>query len=125
MRIRLIWLPVAVAVLTAGCGSSSSQPAGDQAACHDYQQWVSVDGATSNFGSFTNLLDAAVKSASAVPGSDANAIRNGGTAPANDPAAQLLADLTYVQTDAEGRLSPPDGWSQEVAQVKLDCENNL
>jgi hypothetical protein len=67
---------------------------------------VSVGGPNTNFGSFTSLLDSAVRSASSVPRSDAKAIANGLPGPpAHDPAAQLLWDLSNIQGDAEGTLT--------------------
>lgn len=66
------------------------------------------------------------EAASSVPGSDARAIVNGGALPPKgDKAMQIFADLTYVQSDAEGDISPPDGFGTEVGQVKLDCEDGL
>ncbi len=117
---------VIVAVVVVVLRSGSSQPSGDATACHEYSQWLSVGGESSSFGNFTNLLDSAVSAAGSVPGSDARAIANGLSAPpANDPGARLLWDLSNVQADAEGDLNPPIGWSQEVGQVTLDCDNKL
>jgi hypothetical protein len=123
MRIRPAALVLAFSAVLVGCGGSS-QPAGDAAACRDFHQWESGGGAASQFGSITSLLDAAMHSASGVPGADAKAISNGlPRPPAHDPAGRLEWDLSNVQGDAEGDLSPPDGWSDEVAAVTLDCDS--
>ena len=125
MKIANSVLLLFLAASLASCGGSS-QPLGDKTACHDYRQWESVGGPGPNFGSFTNLIDAAVRSASAVPDSEAKAIADGlPESRAHDPAARLLWDLSNVQGDAEGDISPPIGWSEEVDQVKLDCEDHL
>lgn len=109
-----------------GCSNSNSQPAGDKTACNYYQQWLNIGGATTNFGQYTDLLDAAWNAATDVPNSDAKAISNGlSQPPANDPAGQLLWDLDNTRADAEGRFSPPTGWSDEVGAVTIDCDKKL
>jgi hypothetical protein len=123
MRGRGLAAAAAATVLLAGCGGGSPQPPGDHKACRYYRQWLRD---RTGFGTATGLLDAAMRAASAVPGSDAKAIGAGAaTWPKGSMPAHLLWDLSNVQLDAEGDVRPPAGWDGEVTAVTLDCDNGL
>jgi hypothetical protein len=125
--IRQLALLATLAVALAACGGGSDSPASsaDQRACHDYTLWMHDGGASNGgFGGYTSLLDSAENAALKAASPQARAaIRSGAYQVPGGLPGRLARDISFIQGDAEGDVSEPAGWGNEVAAVQTDCGN--